>query len=582
MFSRLIVERNVAVPMRDGVLLRADVYRPETNQPVPAIVARLPYNKDALNMMIHAIQPVRAAEAGFAVVYQDTRGRYASEGEFYPFRHETQDGYDTVEWVAAQPWCSGAVGMTGASYFGATQWLTAIAQPPHLKAIFPVVTTSEYYESWTYQGGAFQLGFTLLWTLQALAADTSMRQAAAGEADPEEWVRLITGADALDDLYQYLPLSRLPLLKESKAADYYFDWIAHANDDEYWQSIAVNRHYDKVRVPAWNVGGWYDLFLHGTIENFVRMRKEGGSEVARQGQRLLIGPWAHGNLTNFYPEHNFGIMSDSAIVDFTALQLEFFGHYLRGDHNGIEKSPPVRIFVMGENRWRDENEWPLARIRYERWYLHGDGQGGSSGGALSPESPADEPADTYLYDPRNPTPTVGGPTFLPGLHVAANSGPRDQREGEARPDVLVYTSAPLERPVEVTGPLTAILYASTSAYDTDWVVRLCDVYPDGASRILAEGILRASYRDGYGQRKPVAPNQVVEYRINLVATSNLFQPGHRIRVDICSASFPRFDRNAGTGNPPGVDKLADLWPALQTVHHDAERPSHIVLPIIPR
>jgi putative CocE/NonD family hydrolase len=582
MTNRVLVDRNVPIPMRDGVVLKADVYRPDIQARVPGIVSRLPYNKDVLLMQSFAIHAIRAAEAGFAIIYQDTRGRFQSEGGFYPFVHEGQDGFDTVEWVAAQPWCNGGVGMTGASYFGATQWLAAAEQPPHLKAICPIITTSEYYESWTYQGGAFQLGFALLWTLNDLASENARRLTLIGQAEADMMARLLLATDRMDEQYQRLPLSDLPILRGSKAADFYSDWIAHATDDEYWQSVAVNRRYNQILVPAFNIGGWYDLFLHGTLENFVRMKQEGGSEVARNGQRLLIGPWAHGAFSGTYPNHSFGIFSSADVVDLTGLQLPFFAYHLKEEDNGIDQQPPVRLFVMGENRWRDEDEWPLARTQYVPWYLHSDGGAGHAGGVLSPHIPGWEPQDVYLYDPRNPTPTIGGPTFLPGLALGANAGPRDQAPAEVRPDVLVYTSASVEQPVEVTGPLIVFLYAASSAPDTDFVVRLCDVYPDSASRILAEGILRARFREGYDQPRPIVPGEVYEYLINLVATSNLFQVGHRIRLDVTSSSFPRFDRNPNTGKPLGQDRAEDLQPALQTIFHDAEHPSHVLLPVIPR
>jgi putative CocE/NonD family hydrolase len=393
--------------------------------------------------------------------------------------------------------------------------------------------------------------------------------------------RLLLATDRMDDQYRHLPLPDLPILRDGEAANFYADWVNHAVDDEYWQSIAINRRYDNIQVPAYNIGGWYDLFLHGTLENFMRMREEGGSEIARSGQRLLIGPWAHGAFSGTYPDHSFGIFSSADVLDLTGLQLDFFSHYLK-EESGIDREPPVRIFVMGENRWRDEREWPLSRTQYIPWYLHSDGDAGRASGLLSPQAPTEEPWDVYLYDPRDPAPTIGGPTFLPGLLLGANAGPRDQSPAEARPDVLVYTSAPLKEPVEVTGPLTVILYAATSAPDTDFVVRLCDVYPDGASRILAEGILRTRFRDGYDQPHPIESGQVYEYRINLVATSNLFQTDHRIRVDVTSSSFPRFDRNPNTGGALGQHGPEDLQPALQTIFHDGGRPSHILMPVIPR
>jgi putative CocE/NonD family hydrolase len=578
--TRILVERNVDIPMWDGVILRANVYRLDTAEPHPVILCRLPYNKDAPDWVSYT-DGIRLAEAGFVVIFQDTRGRFASDGDFYPFVHEGRDGYDTVEWAAAQPWSSGAVGMTGASYFGATQWLAALERPPHLRALFPMITTSEYYESWTYQGGAFQLGFNLMWTLQHLAPENARRVGPDPAAGTRAMRRLLSSSDRLDELYRFLPLADLPALRESDAGRFYFDWLAHASDDEYWQAIAINRRYSQIEVPAFNLGGWYDLFLHGTIENYGRMRVEGGSPAARQGQRLLIGPWAHGDLTGSFPEYDFGVFSGWAAADFTGLQQTFFDHHLRGNASAADEAP-VRLFVMGENRWRDEADWPLARAHMTPWYLHSAGRAGSAGGELSPVPPSAEPVDTYVYDPRDPAPTVGGSTFLPGIFVGANSGPRDQRPVEARPDVLVYTSAPLAEPIEVTGPLQVTLYAATSAPDTDFVARLIDVHPDGAARLLAEGIIRARYREGYARPHPIEPGRVYDYQINLVATSNLFQVGHRIRVDVTSSSFPRFDRNPNTGRPLGVDGPDDIRAARQTILHDGTNPSHILLPMVPR
>ena len=578
MFTRILVEKNVAVPMRDGTVLRADVCRPDADDPVPAILVRTPFSAQASIGHNHNINAVNAAAAGFAVVFQDVRGRFQSEGAFYPHIHEGADGYDTVEWLATQPWCSGAVGMTGGSYLGMVQWLAAVEQPPHLKALCPLIVGSGLYEGYVSQGGAFQLGTQLL-SVFILAPATAIRLARAGRADQQAAERVLRAFDRLDDLYRHLPLASLPELHESEAASFYFDYIAHDRDDTFWAPVAFNRHYHKVQVPAYNVSGWYDCNLNGTLENFVRMRQEGRSDVARAGQRLLVGPWPHGDLHAAYPDYDFGV---SAGVDLTSLQLRFFDRHLKGADSGLDEEPPVRIFVMGENHWRDEYEWPLARTAYTPWYLHGDGSAGTVGGVLSLDPPGVEARDVYLYDPRDPCPTVGGPTLLKGFGVRANAGPKDQRPSEARPDVLVYTSGSLDAPLEVTGPLTCTLYAATSAPDTDWVVRLCDVHPDGASRILAEGILRARYREGTVEAKPIEPGRVYAYEIDLVATSVVFLPGHRIRVDVTSSSFPRFDRNPNTGHPLGQDGPDDLQPAMQTVYHDGDRPSHILLPVIPR
>jgi putative CocE/NonD family hydrolase len=549
----VIVEREVAVPMRDGVVLRADVYRPETRAPVPAIVNRTPYDRTSPLIPPAALDPERATDAGFALVCQDVRGQHGSEGEFYTFGAEGRDGYDTVEWTAAQPWCSGAVGMAGRSYAAAAQWLAAIEAPPHLEAIAPVVIGGDYYDGWIYQGGAFQLGFNLFWTRLITAPRSATKLA------------------ELEPLWQHLPLAAAPV--PEPAARYYRDWLAHPTDDEYWQALAIHRRYGNVRVPALNIGGWYDVFLAGTLENYARMRQEGGTETARSGQRLVVGPWAHGTTYGPYPDHSFPRFGGVDRIDLDERQLRWFAHHLRGE--AAAEEPPVRIFVMGENRWRDEDGWPLARAGESPWYLR-------AGGVLSPAPPGEEEPDEYVYDPADPAPTVGGPTSLPAPMLKTNSGPLDQRRVESRPDVLVYTSDPLERPLEVTGLLTMALYAATSARDTDFVVKLTDVDPDGASTILAEGVLRARFREGFDREVFVEPGRTYRYAIDLVATSNVFLPGHRIRVAVTSSSFPRFDRNPNTGNPFGTDGPDGLQAARQTVFHDRERPSCIVLPVIPR
>jgi putative CocE/NonD family hydrolase len=548
--AAMVVEREVPARMRDGVVLRADVYRPDTDVPVPAVVNRTPYDRSFALVPPAAIDPEVATEAGLALVCQDVRGQYGSEGEFYTFATEAADTYDTVEWAAAQPWCCGAVGMSGRSYAGAVQWLGATARPPHLRALFPVVTGSDYYHGWIYQGGAFQLGFNLFWTRLM--------------NDPK-------GATRLEELYRHLPLRTVPVVQDSSRARYYFDWLAHPTDDAYWRALSINRRYEQIDVPAFVVGGWFDIFLGGTLENFTGLRERGGSEAARTATRLLVGPWAHGSTYGPYPDHSFDLFGPQAAVDLADLQVRFFRRHLLGED--AEDGAPVRIFVMGENRWRDEREWPLARARGQRWHLR-------AGGELSPEDPGDEAPDEFVHDPTDPAPTIGGPTSLPALFMRTNSGPLDQKRVEGRSDVLVYTSAPLERPLEVTGPMSAVLHAATGARDADWVVKLCDVDPEGMSRILAEGVLRARFREGFEREQPLEPGRPYRYAIDLVATSNVFLPGHRIRVVVAGSSFPRFDRNPGTGKPLGTDRPEDLTAARQTVFHDAARPSHVVLPVV--
>jgi putative CocE/NonD family hydrolase len=549
----VIVDDNVAVPMRDGVVLRADVYRPETKAPVAAIVNRTPYDRSSPLIQLAAIEPQRVVDAGFALVCQDVRGRFASEGEFYTFFSDVNDTFDTVEWTAAQPWCDGGVGMAGRSYAAAVQWLGAAQQPPHLKAISPIVTGSDFYNGWIYEGGAFQFGFNVFWMWLM--------------SNPRE-------IGKLDEVYRHLPLRTLPI-PDLDWARLYAHWVAHSTDDYYWRSLSINRHYEQIIAPAFIIGGWYDVFIRGTLENYVGMRARGGSEEARASPRLLVGPWAHGSTYGPYPDHSFDLFAPSDAVDVPELQLRFFAHHLRGDANGLDGEQPVRIFIMGENRWRAEDDWPLARTRETPLYLRADGQ-------LAREPPSDERPDEFVYDPNDPAPTVGGPTSLPARMMKPNSGPLDQRRLAGRVDVLVYTSAPLEEPLEVTGPLTVRLHAATSAPDTDFVAKLVDVWPDGTAIILAEGALRTRFREGFDREVLLEPDRPYEYRIDLAVTSNVFLPGHSVQVLVTSSSFPRFDRNPNTGNPLGVDGPDDLRPARQTIFHDAERPSHVLLPVIPR
>jgi putative CocE/NonD family hydrolase len=551
--TKLTVDRDVAVPMRDGVVLRADVYRPEGAGPVPAIVNRTPYDRSSPLIQLAAIEPERVVEAGLALVCQDVRGRFASEGEFYTFYSDVEDTFDTVEWAAAQTWCNGEVGMAGRSYAAAVQWLGAAEQPPHLKAISPIVTGSDFFNGWIYEGGAFQFGFNVFWIWLM--------------SNPRE-------IGKLDEVYRHLPLRTLPI-PDPIWARLYAHWLAHSTSDHYWNSLSINRRYEQILVPAFIIGGWYDVFIRGTLENFTGMRARGGSEQARSGTRLLVGPWAHGSTYGPYPDHSFDLFAPSDAVDVPELQLRFFARHLRGEANGLDDEAPVRIFVMGENRWRDEDDWPLARARETAWYLR-------ENGGLAEQAPDDEAPDEFVYDPGDPAPTIGGPTSLPARMMKANSGPLDQSRLDERGDVLAYTSPPLTEALEATGSLAVRLYAATTARDTDFVAKLVDVRPDGTAIILAEGVLRTRFREGFEREVLVEPDRPYEYRIDLAATSNVFLPGHRIRLLITSSSFPRFDRNPNTGNPLGIDGPEALRPARQTIFHDRERPSCVLLPVAPR
>ncbi len=577
---RLTVERDVAVPMRDGTVLYADVYRPEAAGRYPVILLRTPYNKALPRVAYLQLDPMRAASRGYALLVQDVRGRFASEGAFYTFRHEVEDGYDTVEWAAGQPWSDGNVGMYGASYMGATQWLAALAKPPHLRCLVPMITASDYHEGWTYQGGAFQLGFNLSWTLANLVL-TNLSHFKLTPADlAAVRAELIDAVDRMCGAFEHLPLDAYPMLRKHGLADYYYDWLAHPDDDAYWHQWNIESRHAEITVPALNIGGWYDIFLGGTLRNFLGMRRNGPTPAARS-QRLIVGPWFHGLLwPNINGEVDFGVLSQGVAIDLDAILLRWYDHWLKGIDTGMLAEPPVKLFVMGENRWRDESDWPTTRARETRFYLHGGGRAATlaGDGRLGTEAPGHEPADHYLYDPRNPVPTRGG--ALCCWQAAVPAGAYDQCQVEARPDVLVYTTPPLEVPVEVVGPVIAKLWAASSAPDTDFTAKLVDVEPSGYARNLTDGIVRARYRESTARTSLIEPGRVYEYTIDLWATANVFKAGHRVRLEISSSNFPRFDRNPNTGRP--FPSEAELRPAMQTIFHDETRPSHVVLPIIPR
>ncbi|MEU5696197.1 CocE/NonD family hydrolase [Actinosynnema sp. NPDC020468] len=562
----LTVDVLTAIPMRDGTVQYADVYRP-VGQRCPVLVFRTPYDRTGLGM--YGTLALRAAKAGYAVVMQDTRGRGASGGTFTPFVHEREDGYDTIDWAVAQPWCDGNVGMFGGSYDGVTQWQAAMSGHPALKAIAPNVTASDYHHGWVYRGGAFQLGFSLGWTL-SLASHNAARDPSVPASVSED---LTDALDKLVDTTGILPLADHPYLDQ--VAPYYREWLRHPENDEYWRKLNVSTSYPDLTVAAFNMGGWYDTFLGGTLANFAGVA---GQSAVGDRQRLLVGPWPHEGLFRGNPvgEYNFGGRSTGGALDVDGLQLRWFDRWLRGvEITGAD--PTVLLFAMGENKWREADSWPLPGTEYQDWHLHSGGRANTlhGDGTLSRETPGDQPPDSFVYNPRNPVPTLGGSLCCNPVHL--QGGVYDQRPVEAREDVLVYTSEPLTEPLDVTGPITVVLHAATSAVDTDWTAKLVDVGPCGYARNISDGIVRARYRGAVPEL--VTPGEVVEYRIDLGATSNIFKPGHRIRVEISSSNFPHFDRNPNTGELPGTS--TELVSALQNVHHAGAHASRIVLPVVP-
>jgi putative CocE/NonD family hydrolase len=555
----IVIDDTVMAKMRDGVRLAATVYRPADADRLPTLVTRTPYDRRN-----DAAEARKLAAHGYLVVVQDTRGRFGSEGEFYPFRNEGADGYDTVEWAAALPHSDGRVGMYGSSYVGATQMLAAVATPPHLAAIAPGVTASEYYEGWTYQGGALAYWFTSTWA-SLLAIDTLDRQA-LDRLKPAPWV-------------QRLPIGAYPVLDLPDArqlAPYYRDWLEHDRQDEYWRRWKVSDHYGDVAVPALHTTGWYDLFLAGAIENFNGLRAKAATARARGAQRIEIGPRAHPGVR---PDGTVGEVAfgQAAVTDETADLMDWFDFAIKGVKNRYATGPPVRIFVMGDNVWRAEQEFPPARARLTRYYLHAErGANGVAGdGRLATAAPTDERPDAFTYDPANPVPTIGGRLCCGAF---TRPGPADQRPNELRADVLVYSTPALDRDLEVTGNVSVELFAASSAADTDFTAMLVDVEPSGLARLVADGIVRARYRRSTTKAEAIVPGETNRYVIDLWATSNVFKAGHRIRLDVSSSNFPRFDRNLNTGEPILVATRAVT--ARQTVYHDDARLSALVLPVI--
>jgi putative CocE/NonD family hydrolase len=564
------VERGVEAKMRDGVVLRADVYRPDAAGKFPVLLQRTPYNKGNGESGLGR----QAAATGYVVVIQDVRGRYTSEGEWYPFKHESEDGYDTVEWVASLPYSDGKVGMFGGSYVGATQMLTAIAHPPHLAGIFPVVTASNYHDGWTYQGGAFEQWFNESWT-SGLAQDTLNRKVSAGTNAMVGAQTLPLTSYPLFNLASTAPVGSAASLQE--LAPYFLDWLGHPDYDDYWKKWSIEEHYPDIQVPAYVVAAWYDIFQGGSLRNYIGITTHGGSDAARQKSRLMVMIGGHAGGGPKIGDVDFGKQS---VVDENAVMLRWYDFLLKGEKNGSEHEQPVKLFVMGPNAWRDESAWPPAAARPVAYYLHSNGRANSSSGdgVLNAARPGSESPDRFINDPASPVPTVGGPLCCDSAHLAP--GAFDQRKVESRLDVLVYTTAAFDHEYDVTGPVSLDLYASSEAVDTDFTAKLVDVSPDGFPRNLTDGILRARYRDSQEHPQLMQAGTVYHFRIDLWSTSNVFLVGHKLRLEIAGTNFPRFDRNPNNAEDPG--HTAQVVKTTNTVYHDGAHPSVLMLDVMPQ
>ena len=565
----ITIQHGVAMKTRDGVTIYADIYRPKSSEKYPVILMRTPYDKS----VDWAVAPAyKIAARGYVLIIQDVRGRYTSEGEWYPFRHEQADGYDAVEWAASLPYSNGKVGMMGASYVGATQMLAAISTPPHLAGIAPNVTASNYHDNWTYQGGAFEQWFNQNWTTQ-LARNTLDRL-----IDQNTDARV--GAPTLPLAnYPVFNFGQLPADAQltSSLAPYYLDWLSHPDYDDYWKQLSIEEHFSDIKVPMLSVGGWYDIFSDGTLRNYMGVKARGATEAARTQQRLLMEIGGHAGFGRQIGDVDFGPQAlENPYVD---VILDWYDFLFKGIHNQFAIDKPVKLFVMGVNEYRQEDDWPLPHAHSVKYFLHSRGKANSlrGDGSLSTSAPESEPSDSYVYDPRNPVPTIGGPLCCDQERM--EPGPRDQRSVENREDVLVYSMGPLTRDLEVTGPVTATLFVKSSAVDTDFTGKLTDVAPDGFASDVAEGILRMRYRDSQEHASLMNPGQTYQIRLDLWSTSNVFLRGHTLRLEISSSNFPRFDRNLNTGED--IKFARRFVSATNSIFHDAKDPSVLVLPVIP-
>ncbi len=540
---------DVRIPMRDGVRLSTDIRMPAEGS-FPVILDRTPYNNYEISDYQHSL-----LDGGYAIVRQDCRGRFDSEGTFRPGL-EDEDGYDTIDWISKQPWCNGAIGMIGGSYGGLTQYTAAWNRPPGLKTITPQVMGSDRFRGMTYRYGVFELALSASWGTSVGGMRTGQSHATT------DWNRV----------FNHLPLISLdeavgmpsPVVRE---------WLSHPVYDDFWRARSNTAHFSGFNIPVFHLGGWFDVFCQGTLENFTGIRKH-GSPIAQAHQRIIMGPWAHAINTEECGQIHFGT---NAAIDIDGLRTRWLDRWVRDIENRMEQEAPVRIYVMGENRWRDEHEWPLARTQYTDFFpatsnransLYGDG-------ALLKKNESGRGTDTYAYDPSHPVPTLGGGT----LHPELLSGPADHRPVERRDDVLVYTGPRLADPLEVTGEVRMILYASSDAPDTDFVARLCDVYPDGRSMLVCDGVTRARFHQGLDRECMLEPGKVYEFTIDMGATSQVFLAGHCLRLEITSSCFPRWNRNLNTDEPLATGTRMRI--AHQTIYHCPAYPSRLVLPVIP-
>jgi putative CocE/NonD family hydrolase len=566
------VDRALTSSGRDGTTFVSDVYRPASGGPFPTLLLRTPYRRQTAQTSAYR-HPSWYARRGYMVVVQDTRGRGDSGGVFEPFANEGQDGADAIEWAASLEGSNGRVGTYGFSYPGACQLLAARERPPDLVTMCPGFTASRYHDGWTYSGGALNLAFVASWTAH-LASEGARRRGddEAVRAFDQAW------ADGPARHYSHLPLSAYPPFAGAFAADapYFADWLAHPSYDDYWRRWSIDEDYDRVDVPGFHPAGWYDVFVEGTVRNFQGLRSGAGSEATRGRQKLVVGPWYHGPWSSRFGAVDFGPAARQTVDDW---QLRWFDRFLRGEDSGV-LDRPVTAFVMGENAWRDFDDWPPSGTASRPMYLRSDGGSANSvdgDGRLSFEAPEHEPPDVIVSDPTAPTPSAGGRSCCHPL--VAPMGPADQAVVESLNRVLVYSSDPLERPLTIVGTVSARVFVACDAPDADVTVKLCDVWPDGRSINVCGGIRRGRYRGSASEPTPLTPGEVSEFRVELGPTAMTFAPAHRLRLQVSTSDFPQFDRNLQTGGPLFAEGPTAARIATVAVLHERGFASHVMLPV---
>jgi uncharacterized protein len=551
--NRVEIEKDVMVPMNDGVGLASDIYHPVGVDKSPVIMIRTPYNKAPgdINGKIITYFGKLLSRHGYTVIIQDVRGRYNSGGDFYPFVNENTDGPVVAKWAAEQPWSNGNVGAWGGSYFGYTQWSLA-DKSPSLKAMVPIITCSDFRIVY-YEGGALNYSNVLFWA----TTNYGRYGVPADEKMLKEGIANLPVIDT-DDF----------VVGESIG---FYDDAVNFEALEWLDKVSYEDRYKDVSAPMFSIAGWYDLFQKYQIEDMRNMQKL-AKEPARSKSHIVVGPWGHGAFADSPVK-----FKDSGTIKMAQIKrtLDFYDEFLKGENTGADSWPAYIVYVMGDDEWKGFEEWPPKESKPVSYYLHSKGNANTRAGdgTLDTDSPENEPTDAFTYDPSDPVLTVGGPLLGPNL------GPKDQEAAEVRDDVLVYTTAPLTEPLTVIGPISAVIYAKTDAKDTDFTAKLCDVHPNGLSVNINDGIIRARYRNG-DLRNPelIDPEETYEYAIDLWHTAHTFKKGHQIRLQISSSNFPRFDRNLNTENLPGQG--TEFKKANQAVFHDKARNSRLVLSVM--